>query len=61
MDIALSEEEKAVLRSIQSGADCVDAIIESSGLTASQTLACLTMLEINGCIRRTGATVQIIE
>lgn len=60
-DIALSEEEKAVLRSIQDGADCVDAIIESSGLTASQTLACLTMLEINGCIRRTGATVQIIE
>lgn len=60
-EVALSAEERAVLCSIRGGADCVDAIIESAGLTASQTLACLTMLEINGCIRRTGATVQILE
>lgn len=59
--IPLSAEEQTVLDSIRSGADCVDAIIESSGLTASQALACLTMLEINGCVRRMGAAVQIIE
>ncbi len=59
--IGLSPEEQTVLQTIRSGANCVDAIVEAAGLTASQTLACLTMLEINGRIRRTGATVQCIE
>ena len=45
---------------VQGGTDSVDAIIEATGQTASRVLACLTMLEINGVVRREGARVLLL-
>lgn len=57
----LSANEQAVLDAVRNGADSNDAIIDATGQTASSVLACLTMLEINGMLRREGAKVLLEE
>ena len=52
----LSEEEKAVLRSVERGPLYIDAIIEDCGLKSEQVLAILLDLEMKGLVRRIGAT-----
>lgn len=59
--VALAEEEQAVLTAIAQGANCTDAIIEATELSASKVLTSLTMLEINGYIKRVGATIARTE
>ena len=57
--ITLSAAEQTVLDAVKSGADSTDAIIEETGMMASRVLAALTMLEINGMLRRDGARVLL--
>lgn len=57
--VILSAVEQTVLDAVRHGADSTDAVIEETGLMASRVLAALTMLEINGMIRRDGARVQL--
>ena len=57
-EIGLTQAEQRVLEAVRQGADGADAIIEATGLTASQVLSSLTMLEINRLVRRSGASYQ---
>lgn len=57
--VILSAVEQTILDAVRHGADSTDAVIEETGLMASRVLAALTMLEINGMIRRDGARVLL--
>lgn len=57
--VILSPTEQRILDSVRRGADSTDAIIEETGMSASHVLAALTMLEINGMLRRDGARVLL--
>ena len=57
--VVLSPTEQRILDSVRRGADSTDAIIEETGMSASHVLAALTMLEINGMLRRDGARVLL--
>lgn len=57
--VILSPTEQKILDSVRRGADSTDAIIEETGMSASHVLAALTMLEINGMLRRDGARVLL--
>ena len=57
--VTLSPSEQRILDSVRRGADSTDAIIEETGMSASHVLAALTMLEINGMLRRDGARVLL--
>lgn len=59
--IRLSQQEQSILTAVCNGADSVDEIIDRTGMTASGVLAGLTMLEINGMVKRSGSSVQPAE
>ena len=48
----LSEEEQAIVKAVANGQRLVDDVIAETGLTTGKLLACLTMLELKGIIKR---------
>ncbi len=48
----LSNDESAIVRTLQQGERLVDEVIAETGMSAGKLLACLTMLELKGVIRR---------
>ena len=48
----LSEEERAIVTALKDGQRLVDDVIAETGLTTGKMLACMTMLELKGVIRR---------
>ena len=48
----LSQEEQSIVDALQTGERLVDDVILETGLTTGKLLACLTMLELKGIIRR---------
>ncbi len=56
LDENLSGEERVVLKSVEHGPACIDAIIEECGLRSEQVLAILLDLEMKGLVKRIGAT-----
>ena len=48
----LSEDEKRIVSSLQSGQRLVDDVIAETGMTTGKLLGTLTMLELKGVIRR---------
>ena len=49
---ALSEEEKAIVAALADGERLVDEVIAETGMSTGRLLSCLTMLELNGLVRR---------
>lgn len=50
-----SAQECAVWRAVRDGSDTVDRVVECTGLTASEVLTALTMLEVGAYVVRTDA------
>ena len=48
----LSEDEKKIVSSLQSGERLVDDVIAETGLSAGKVLATLTLLEVKGVVKR---------
>ena len=48
----LSREEQAIAMALKNGQRLVDDVIAETGLTTGKMLACLTMLELKGVIKR---------
>ncbi|MGN0976905.1 MAG: DNA-processing protein DprA [Faecousia sp.] len=48
----LSDDERKIVAALDSGERLVDDVIAETGLAAGKLLACLTMLELKGVIRR---------
>ena len=48
----LSEDEKRIVSSLQSGQRLVDDVIAETGMTTGKLLGVLTMLELKGIIKR---------
>lgn len=48
----LSQEERAIALALKDGQRLVDDVIAETGLTTGKMLACLTMLELKGVIKR---------
>ena len=48
----LSAEESAIVSTLQNGERLVDDVIAETGMSTGKLLACLTMLELKGVIRR---------
>ena len=48
----LSEEERTIVTALKDGQRLVDDVIAETGLTTGKMLACMTMLELKGVIRR---------
>ena len=48
----LSPDEQAIVNAVRGGERLVDDVIAETGLTTGKLLACLTMLELKGVIRR---------
>ncbi len=48
----LSAEEQAIVKAVAGGERLVDDVIAETGLTTGKLLACLTMLELKGIIKR---------
>jgi len=48
----LSEVEQSIVDALQGGERLVDDVIAETGLTTGKLLACLTMLELKGILRR---------
>lgn len=47
-----SDEEKRILHALENGERLVDDVIAETGLTTGKLLACLTMLELKGVLKR---------
>lgn len=47
-----SDEEKRILHALENGERLVDDVIAETGLTTGKLLACLTMLELKGMLKR---------
>ena len=52
---SLKENERTLARLLLEGPQHIDVLVEKSGLSASDALSALTMLEINGVIVRPSA------
>lgn len=48
----LSADEKAIVAALRNGERLVDDVIAETGMTTGKLLACLTMLELKGIVRR---------
>ena len=48
----LSEEERTIVAALKDGQRLVDDVIAETGLTTGKMLACLTMLELKGILKR---------
>lgn len=57
--VALRPDEQMILQSVRNGAKCVDEILDATDMSASNALAALTMLEINGILHRVGSTIVL--
>lgn len=51
----LTEEQKSIVTAVETGAATADEIINACGMSASQVLTQLTMLEIKGILKRDSA------
>lgn len=54
----LTDEERAVIRAVQAGADTVDAVIDAVGQPTARVTATITMLELDGVLSREGGRLR---
>ena len=59
---ALTEEERKIVLSLQSGQRLADDVVAETGLTTGKALAIMTMLELKGILRRLpGKRIELIR